>query len=472
MKIVSKSYPLKVLFGFIAITMMIVSSGCTGTASAAAPLFETEPIVFGDLSANIIANGVVRPNRSQDISWQTSGIVEKVNVEFLAPVVAGEQMAVLQESSLPQNVILTQADLINARNELETLKNSEVQNQEAYLSMVQAEEELADLVDERRLMNYQRCRESTTDANYADYLLAKDKYENLQDDYNEFYAHKAEDDLSRANALSNLSKAKEEYERALVNLNYCRNKADSQEVIEKDAEVSVAEAKFQDAQREWERLKDGADPDDIAVLEQRIMAYEATLAQAYLTAPFDGYVSDSGVKPGDKVSTGKYAFQVEDNSHVYVDVEVSEIDINRVACGQQVVLTFDAAYGEEYQGEVVQVGASGASDQGVVNFEVTIEILDADAYIKSGMTASAHIQVDKVEDSLLVPNRAIRIKDDKRVVYILSGVDAEPQAVPITLGVTNGVQSQVVEGDVKAGDLIVLNPDVLYDTNTIVMGGG
>jgi HlyD family secretion protein len=462
----------KVLLGILVIIFTIVGTGCVGSAEAATLAFETERIETGNLSANIVENGTVRPNRTQEISWETSGTVETVNVGFLSSVTTGEQLAMLEESSLSQSVILAEVDLIDARNELEDLQSSDLDSEEAYLALVQTAEELDDLQDERYLLDYERCSESTIANQYADYLIAKDTYEKQQEIYNRLYAHRAEDDLERANALTNLTVAKEESERAWLNLEYCRSGGTNSEITEKDAEIAVAEAGLTDAQREWERLQDGPDPDDIATLEQRIMAYEATLAQAALTAPFDGYVVDSDVEPGDKVTAGTYAFEIEDQSHLYVDVDVSEIDINRVTLDQEVTLIFDAVYGQVYQGKVVQIGASGTEENGIVNYEVTIELLNPEEAIKSGMTASAYIQVDSVEDALLIPNRAIRVKDNERVVYILSGLDTEPQAVPITLGVTDGVMSQVLAGDLEAGDQVVLNPDILFEDEDQGFGPG
>jgi HlyD family secretion protein len=462
----------KVILGLLVIAFTIVGTGCVGSAEAATTIYETERIESGDLSANIVENGTVRPSRTQNISWETSGAVETVGVSFLSVVSEGEEMAALEETSLPQSVILAEVDLIDAQNNLEDLQNSELESEEAYLVLVRAEQDLDDLQEDRDLMNYPNCRESTIDQVYADYLIAEDNYDDLQEEYDVYYAHKGEEDLSRANFLSGLSAAQEEYESARASLVYCRQQADETDIVEKDAEIAVAEAALQDAQREWGQLKNGPNPDDIATLETQIMAYEATLAQTYLIAPFDGLVVDSNVETGDKVTSGLYAFKVEDRDHMYIDVDVSEIDINRVSLGQEVVLIFDAIYGQEYQGDVVQIGASGTEENGIVNFEVTIELLNPDENIKSGMTASAYIQVDKVEDALLIPNRAIRIKDGERVVYVLDNSNVEPQAVPIVFGVTDGVMSEVLTGDLNTGDQVVLNPDILFETDDFGPGQG
>jgi HlyD family secretion protein len=79
------------------------------------------------------------------------------------------------------------------------------------------------------------------------------------------------------------------------------------------------------------------------------------------------------------------------------------------------------------------------------------------------MTAAANIIVEQLNDVLMVPNRAVRLVEGKRVVYILR--NGTPQPVPVTLGASSDVNSQVLEGEIKVGDLVVLNPPVTFQQN-------
>ncbi len=72
------------------------------------------------------------------------------------------------------------------------------------------------------------------------------------------------------------------------------------------------------------------------------------------------------------MAAGQTAFRLDDLSRLLVDVSVSEVDINSVAVDQPVTLTFDAILGKIYNGKVVEVAQVGTSDQGVVNFKVTV----------------------------------------------------------------------------------------------------
>jgi HlyD family secretion protein len=99
-------------------------------------------------------------------------------------------------------------------------------------------------------------------------------------------------------------------------------------------------------------------------------------------------------------------------------------------------------------------------DQGVVNFTITVELTDADAAVKPGMTAGVNIVVEELQDVLLVPNRAVRLVDGERVVYVLE----EGQAVKkdVRLGSSSDTMSIVASGDVVEGDAIILNPPVEF----------
>jgi HlyD family secretion protein len=132
------------------------------------------------------------------------------------------------------------------------------------------------------------------------------------------------------------------------------------------------------------------------------------------------------------------------------------VDINRIKVGQDATLTFDAITGKTYNGIVTEAGAVGTAVQGVVNFTVTVEITDADENVKPGMTSAVNIVVNQMDNILLIPNRAVRLKEGDRVVYVLK--NNVPTPVKITIGASSDTSSEFVSGELKEGDLIVLNP--------------
>ena len=79
---------------------------------------------------------------------------------------------------------------------------------------------------------------------------------------------------------------------------------------------------------------------------------------AYLEAPFAGTVTTANLKVGDQVSPASLGFRIDDLSHMYADIQVTEVDINRIALGQDATLTFDAIPNKEYKAKVTEVGKS------------------------------------------------------------------------------------------------------------------
>lgn len=134
-------------------------------------------------------------------------------------------------------------------------------------------------------------------------------------------------------------------------------------------------------------------------------------------------------------------------------------------------MTFDAIQDKAYNGQIVEVDLVGSVNQGVVDFNVTVELTDADEAVKTGMTAAVNIVVEQLENVLLVPNRAVRALEGERVVYVLRSGALE--TVTITLGASSESYSQVLDGDLQVGDAIVLNPPTIFDTNgpPAFMGG-
>ena len=205
-------------------------------------------------------------------------------------------------------------------------------------------------------------------------------------------------------------------------------------------------------------MKDGPDKNDIAAAEARVAAAQATINMSKIEAPFGGTVTEVVSKIGDNVTAGTEAFRIDDLSSLLIDVEISEVDINQVGLGQPVQITFDGISGKTYSGVVTEVARVGTVSNGVVNFLVTIEMTDADASVLPQMTAGTTITTIELEDVLLIPNRAVRMVDSKRVIFVLrNGV---PTSVEIGLGSSNGTYSELRSGDVKEGELVILNPGV------------
>lgn len=428
-------------------------------AQAAETEYQTVTAARGNLVAQVGATGTVRARQSAQLTWQTSGTVAQVNVKPGDVVKAGDELASLDMTSVSQNIILAKSDLLNAQRALEDLKTSNLARAQAEQAVVAAQKAYEDAKTRYEATNFRRASDSYIKNTQAELDLARQRVSLARRAYN-LVKDLPDGDARKAQALANLTAAEMQVDRLVAQLNYATGRPDEQEIAQRKAAMEVALAQLEDARRKLERLQDGPDPLDVAVLEARITAAQATLNLARITAPFDGVITDVEPLPGDQVTPGRLAFRIDDLSHLLVDVQVSEIDINSVQVGQPVTMSFDAILGKTYNGVVVEVGQAGTVVQGAVNFTVTVELTDADEFVRPGMTAAVNILVREVKDVLVVPNRAVRVIDGQRVVYVLK--NGTPEMVKIRLGAISDTVSEVVSGDLREGDLIVLNPPATF----------
>jgi len=420
-------------------------------AASTTASFQTAKASHGNLVSTVGATGTVRSNQTADVSWKTSGTVETVNAKVGDKVKTGDVLAKLEQTSLPQTVILAQSDLSTAQKALEDL------NTNAETSRVQALQNIATYAQNAKDAQYQLDNFSVP-ANQANLTTmdALDQMKKALDQARaafEPYKYYPETDATRKSLKDTLDSAQSDFNSAVKRLNL-------------ENQLLAANANLDKARSDYEKWKNGPDPKDVAAAQAKIAAATATLKQAEIDAPFAGDITVAIPKTGDQVQAGTLAFRLDDLSTLYVDLEVSEIDINQIQVGQLVSTTFDAIPGKNYLGAVSDLDNVGTATQGVVNFTVTVKLTNPDKAVKPGMTAAANIIVKQLENVLIVPNRAVRLQNGKRVVYILR--DNKPTPIPITLGATSDTTSQVVGGELKVGDLIVLNPPATLGTG----GGG
>jgi len=407
----------------IPVTVLLISVALflvfrPGTSDQAGQ-FRTATIERGDLVATVGATGTVRARQTATLVWQTTGTVEDVNVEIGDQVGANEVLASLSKTSLPQTIILAEADMVSAQRALEDLLQSDTARAQAWIALRDAEEDFTKAYNYRDSLNYPTRKTQV--------VLSKEVTPLGVVDVPKVKTYKIE--------------------------------GTEKEIEKADADLALEEAKYEDAKRTYERLADGPNKNDLAAAQARVDAAQATLNMARLTAPCAGTVTEASPLPGDQVTAGMMAFRVDDLSSLLVDVDVSEVDINDISLGQTVSLSFDAILEKDYEGQVVKVSQAGTVVGGVVNFTVTVQLTNADEMVKPGMTAAVNIVVREIKDAVLVPNRAVRLLDGKRIVFILNESGMQ-ERVDIRLGASSDTVSVVVGGNLAEGDQVILNPQV------------
>jgi hypothetical protein len=155
---------------------------------------------------------------------------------------------------------------------------------------------------------------------------------------------------------------------------------------------------------------------------------------------------------------------------------IDETTIKRVAQGQAAQITFDALPGQTLRGQVGEVPLQGALQGGVMVYQVPISLTGADAGrlpLLVGMTANVKIQVGQAQNALLVPTLAITRGSSGYQVLIPNATDpqGEPVAVPVEVGLSDGVNTQIVRG-LNLGDKVVARIAAATQTNSFFGGPG
>ena len=386
--------------------------------------YQTEAARMGDITTSVEADGRVRSYQSATYVWKTGGVIEVVNFQVGDTVAKGDLLASLEKASLPSELIQAEADLIYAKQALEDLLGSSgTEAANAAIALREAQEAYDDAVNYRELLE-----------NEVEYDVFAG-WKRLSTPFGNFRIPKID------------------------NIRYY---PDEEKKHEAEQDIILQQALLDDAQREYNRLKDGAEKRDIEAAEARVLAAQTTLEQARLSTTFPGTITSANVQVGDKVEAGDTAFRVDDLSSLLIDLDVSEIDINNISIGQSVEVNFEAITNKTYNGTVIDIALTSSTSMGGTGYDVTVELVDADEAVRPGMTADIFIQIREVKNTLLIPNQAIRMLNGERVIYILRGED-DLVAIPIRLGVKNESYSQVVSGNINAGDLVVLDPPPLVE---------
>ncbi|HEY2138594.1 MAG TPA: efflux RND transporter periplasmic adaptor subunit [Chthoniobacterales bacterium] len=280
--------------------------------------------------------------------------------------------------------------------------------------------------------------------------------------------NQAEGDVANARAALELARLNEARTRALV----AKQNSAQSDLDQATATLHQAEANV--------KIKEGA-------LEKA----QADLDHCTITSPIDGIVISRNVDVGQTVAASLQApviFAIaNDLSKMQIDANVAEADVGGVAVDQDVDFTVDAFPTRTFQGKVVQVRNAPITVQNVVTYDTVIGVGNPDQKLKPGMTANVSIVAAHRDDTLKIPNSALRFrmadqtpsvapKRDpssnprgpggnkpggnrperrvERTVYVLASGSSKPKPVTIKTGISDGVTTEILEG-LKEGDRVV-----------------
>lgn len=367
---------------------LIGCGGATPTATA------TEvPVVPGAGEGTVVAEAVIEPADWNDVRFGIPGVVAEVLVREGDVVQEGTPLARLETADLERAVARARIALRQAEIALERLQEppEEADVRQAQNAVEQASAALkAAQLNLQAVLNSPLLNEALKDAQRA-YDDAKQRYETTLARYN-----RGETDYWFVDHEQKL------YEDAELELKRVRQQAAAQETAARN-EVARAQQAYQEAQDALARLLEGAKPSEIEAQELAVQAArlaleeaQSNLEKATLKAPFAGTVTAVNVKVGDVVAAGQSAFVLATLDRLQArTTDLTELDVARVAVGQQAKVKVDALPGREFTGKVSAIALQARDYRGDVVYAVTVALDDVgDAPLRWGMTAQVEIRTE------------------------------------------------------------------------------
>ncbi len=366
--------------------------------------FVTNTISTGDIVEKVQATGAVQPLLQVNIGAQVNGRVTRVLVDFNSAVKKGDVLAEIDPSIYGTQVSAQEAN---------------VSAQRAQLAQARAQMETA-----RAQMDTAHVALDRVDRLYKAGLASKGDLDTAQGNY---AAVKATFDAAAANVGTNQAA--------------------------------------------------------IASQQAQLSQLTTNLGYTKIYSPVDGVVVTRSIDPGATVVASFQApvlFVIaQDLRKMRVLADVDEADVGKLAEKMEADCVVDAFPGETFHGVVSQLRISPNTVQGVVTYSAVVEVDNPDEKLRPGMTSTVTIRTREAKGTLRVPNAALRYRptppegpDGKPVpqapeaplpkgkgrIYLLTSDkpgDEKSEAKVVTVGITDGLFTQLDEPTMTAGTKIV-----------------
>jgi len=377
----------------------------------------TATVTSLNVAQTVEASGSLEAQPSASLTWNTSGVVDEVHVKAGDKVKAGDVLMKLKTTSVSPDIISAQADLISAQQDLENSKNSSTDLSQAVIDLKTAQE-------------------------------AYDK----ADDYLHYLQNSKKVPQSQTRLFLETKRNSWMY---VYKTKTFKGPAPEDWITDAQNDLALKKSQLEDAQRTYDRLKEGSNSQDVVAAQAKVDAAQATVDSMSIIAPFDGEVLYVENQLGDVVTTETTAVNIANLDHLYVETQVDESDIANVKIGDQVTATLDAVPDVTLTGEASAINPVGAVVSGLVKYTVRVDLdkTDKDLSLPLGATVNATIQVKEPTATLAVPVTAIQ--NDSKGEYVWVVRNGSTKRVDVVGGQIVG-DLVAVTGDLKKGEVVQL----------------
>jgi len=470
------------------------------------PQYMTARVERGNLRNTVTATGALQAVTTVQVGSQASGTISALYADFNSTVKKGQVIAQLDPSTAKAQVEQARANLQNARASLANARAAVV-NAQAGVRDAQAKS----LAASSTVQNNQ-AGVSGAEANVAVLKAQQDDAMSLL---------KQQESLLKAGviaqrdydiAVTAYKTAEARYLQAVAQLNQAKLTEQSSSkagIAQSQAGVESSKAQVQQAQAQVQQAQA-----QVQQAEAALSMAEVNLSHTTITSPIDAYLVSRDVNVGQTVAASLSAptlFTIaNDLTQMQVIANIDQADIGLVEQAKSVKFSVDAFPGKEFDGKIEQMRLNPVNVQNVVTYNVVIDVDNPDQKLKPGMTANLTITIDERNNVLKVPNSALRFTPQDaqrtnasgqggqgqgqgqrrrqqqqgdnaggnnggenrfapasapvlpgqiRIVWVM-GQNNKPERRRITVGLSDGSATEVVDGDLKEGDMVITGQQI------------
>jgi multidrug efflux pump subunit AcrA (membrane-fusion protein) len=375
-----KNFGWLILFGVLSIVLAACGQQDSTPTAVEEISINTNPVVS--------ATGVVLPLKRSTLSVTFPGVVDQVLVERGDVVEEGQVLLRLKgKEEIEAQVAQARTEVISAEQALNDL----YENHDLALAAALQAYYLANNAVKEAQYQLDNFTVPVNQKDLSAVAAVKIMKERLDAATAAFqpYRNESEQNDTRKKLKEKLDEAQADYNAAVKRLTY-------------EFALQEALAKLAKAERDYQTLAKGPDPDLVALAEARLETAKAALAAAEkkladleIKALYAGVISEVYVREGEWVAPGQPILILADLEHLRIETtDLNEIDVARVKVGDKVVITFDALPDVVVNGKVVLISPKASEGSGV-NYTVVIEMDEIPEALRWGMTAFVDIQVEK-----------------------------------------------------------------------------
>jgi len=428
---------------------------------------QTVQVQRGTVELTVSADGVVKPLTTVVVKSYAGGRVDLLAVDVGDKIKAGDLIAKIDTTDSLTTYDQARADLNAAEAKLRQAREQATSQPSLTRSAIAQ----AEASYQSALKELQRLQHATQPQLSADARAALDKAQANLDI--------AEKELSRTQGLkaqgfvpqSDVDTAVNKRDLARAELASAQKRWDTLEEG-LTADLEAARAKVAQAKAAVDNAKANAVQDRLKQADVESAQAQAARAQASLVnaktmldyttirAPRAGVILTKLVEQGTIITSGRSSIsqgtdivELGDLSKMFVEVSLDEADVGNVRLGQPVDIRVESLPEKALRGVVTRIDPQASTQSNITTVLVTVQIENPDALLKPGMTAACDFLVERAEDTLYLPSRAIRDVGGSHVVTVLRG--SEQADVPVEIGIVGNDRTEILEG-LSEGAVVVL----------------